>query len=256
MSWYTFPPLIILFITLIPLLILRRWITHHLQGLGLLLWGNSDMAMLLYFLALLPGIVLHELSHWLFAQLLGVKTGKIELWPSRKSRGRIRLGSVQIGKADHLRASLIGLAPFITGCLVIYLIGDQILGVSRLIAPLFESDFATFQTSLAGYAQASDFWIWLYVIFAVSNTMFPSESDRGAWWPVLAVLGGIALLGYALGLESSIPQEATNVLLDLIRYLAYAFILTVAANLVFVVVIAVLEKITEAVKGTRVQYRL
>jgi hypothetical protein len=254
MLWYRFPPLIVLIITLIPLLILRRWITRRLQGLGLLLWGDSDMAMILYFLALLPGIVLHELSHWCFARLLGVKTGKIEIWPSRKSRGRIRLGAVRIGKADHLRASLIGLAPFVTGCVVIYLVGDQILGISRLIDPLLEGDLATFQTSLSGYTQASDFWIWLYVIFAVSNTMFPSESDRGAWWPVLAVLGGIAFLGYALGLESSIPQGATNVMLDLIRYLAYAFVLTVTVNLVFMLVIAIVERITEMLKGTRVEY--
>lgn len=251
---HTYAPLITLLVTIIPLLILRRWITRHLQGLGLLLWGDSDTAMLLYFLALLPGIVLHELSHWLFARLLGVKTGRIRIWPSRKSRGRIRLGSVRIANTDHFRASLIGLAPFVTGCLVIYLIGDQILGFSRLIDLLLRGDFESFRSNVAGYSQASDFWIWLYVIFSVSNSMFPSESDRGAWWPVLAVLGGIAVLGYALGLAQNIPEDATNVLLDLIRYLAGAFILTLAVNLVFVLAIAILEKITEALKGARVGY--
>jgi hypothetical protein len=253
--WYTFPPILALFITVIPLLLLKTWITRHLQGLGILLWGDSDMAMLLYFLVLLPGIVLHELSHWSFAKVMGVKTGKMEIWPSKKARGRIRLGSVRIGRADHVRASLIGLAPFITGCLAIYLIGDQILHVSDLIDPLLKGDIPSLQNNLPGYTYASDFWIWLYIIFSISNTMFPSESDRGAWWPVVATLGGIAALGYALGVIESIPPDITQAVLDLIGYLANAFALTVMANLVFVVVIAVLEMLVGALKGSQIEYQ-
>ena len=151
--------------------------------------------MLLYFLTLLPGIVLHELSHWAFARVLGVRTGRMQIWPSRRGSGRMRLGSVRIEQTDHLRASLIGLAPFITGCIAIYLIGDQILGAGTLIDPLFRTDFTTFKTNLSTYSQASDFWIWIYVIFTISNTMFPSESDRRAWWPVVALFGGMALVG-------------------------------------------------------------
>jgi hypothetical protein len=206
-------------------------------------------------LVLLPGIILHEISHWLFAKLLGVRTGKIEIWPSQKSRGRIRLGSVRIGQTDHLRASLIGLAPFITGCLVIFLIGDQILGVSHLIDPLLKGNFDSLPNNLSGYTYASDFWLWLYVIFSISNTMFPSETDRGAWWPVLAILGGLAFLAYALGLVKDIPQDVNNVVLDLIRYLAYAFTLTVLVNLAFMIVIAILEKLVSTLKGTRIQYQ-
>lgn len=186
---------------------------------------------------------------------MGVRTGKMEIWPSKKSGGRIRLGSVRIGQTDHLRASLIGLAPFVTGCLVIFLIGDQILGVSHLIEPLLDGNFDALQSNLTGYTYASDFWIWLYVIFSVSNTMFPSETDRGAWWPVLATLGGLALLAYALGVIREIPQDVNNVVLDLIRYLAYAFTLTVLVNLIFMVIIAILEKLVSTIKGTRIQYQ-
>ncbi len=252
--WYTFSPAIAVVLMLPPLIALKHWITRHLQGLGFLLWGHSDLAMLLYFLVMLPGIVLHELSHWAFAQLLGVKTGKIEIWPSRKGRGRIRLGSVRIGRADSFRASLIGLAPFITGCLAIYLIGDYVLGVGYIIAPVLEGNFALFQRHLSSFVQASDFWIWLYVIFAISNTMFPSESDRESWGPVLVLLGAVIALGLLFGLDSRIPPGVTAVLLDLVRYLAYAFMLTVAVNLVFTLAIALLEKTVEVIGGRRVNY--
>ena len=34
--------------------------------------GDQDLALLLYFVIVLPGIVIHELSHWLAAALLGI----------------------------------------------------------------------------------------------------------------------------------------------------------------------------------------
>ena len=247
-------PLIILIATIFPILWLKRWITLHLQGLGILLWDDADIAMLLYFLTLLPGIVLHELSHWAFAQMLGVRTGRMQIWPSRKGSGRMRLGSVRIGQTDHLRASLIGLAPFITGCVAIYLIGDQILGASTLINPLIRSDFTAFKTNLATYTQAADFWIWIYVIFTISNTMFPSESDRRAWWPVVALLGGMALLGYSLGVLQNVPQTLADMWDELVTYLAYAFTLTIIVNLVSMAAIAIAEKVVGAIKGTRIAY--
>ena len=252
--WYTFPPLIILVATIFPILWLKRWITLHLQGLGILLWGDADVAMLLYFLTLLPGIVLHELSHWAFARVLGVRTGRMQLWPSRKGGGRMRLGSVRIGQTDPFRASLIGLAPFITGCLAIYLIGDQILGASTIITPLFRTDFTTFKANLSAYPQASDFWIWIYVIFTISNTMFPSESDRQAWWPVVALLGAMALLGYTFGLLEEIPAVLANAWAELVSYLAYASILTLVVNLASAAVLAITEKIVATIKGTRIAY--
>ena len=85
--------------------------------------------------------------------------------------------------------------------------------------------------------------------------MFPSETDRGAWWPVLATLGGLAFLAYALGVVKDIPPDVSNAALDLIRYLAYAFTLTVLVNLVFMLIIAILERLVGALKGTRIQYR-
>ena len=252
--WYTFPPLIILIATIFPILWLKRWITLHLQGVAILVWGDPDIAMLLYFLAMLPGIVLHELSHWAFARLLGVRTGKMQIWPTRKEGGRMRLGSVRIGKTDHLRASLIGLAPFITGCAAIYLIGDLILGAGPLIEPLLHADVVAFRSSLATYTQASDFWIWLYVIFTISNTMFPSESDRRAWWPIVALLGAMALLGYALGLLENVPAAIADAWTELVSYLAYASILTLVVNFGCAAVLALAEKIIEALKGARVAY--
>ena len=71
--------------TLVPLFFLNRWLSRHIQGVGLLVTGRPNVAIILYFLVMLPGIVAHELSHWSMAKVLGLKTGKITLGPSKAS---------------------------------------------------------------------------------------------------------------------------------------------------------------------------
>ena len=124
-------PLVWLMATLPPLFLTKRWINRHVQGLGLLLTGDSQAAAVLYFVLLLPGILVHELSHWLAATLLGVRTGGISIWPSRRG-GRVRMGSVKVGRADPLRASLVGGASLRGGDFVeIVRIAAKIKSVNR-----------------------------------------------------------------------------------------------------------------------------
>ncbi|MGQ9518013.1 MAG: hypothetical protein ACUVT1_12170, partial [Anaerolineae bacterium] len=67
-------PLLWFIVTLLPMIWLNRWISRHLQGLGLLLSGSPNAAVVFYFVVMLPGILVHELSHLLLAKLLGVRT--------------------------------------------------------------------------------------------------------------------------------------------------------------------------------------
>ena len=66
-------------LTLALLLVLSRWITSQVQIVGLRLTGNERFALTVYFLLMLPGIALHELSHAAMAKLLGLKVGKVTL---------------------------------------------------------------------------------------------------------------------------------------------------------------------------------
>src|SRR5512136_2718400 len=104
-------PLLWLIVLFAPLLSVKRWLSRHLQGVGLLFFGNHEGATALHYIVLLPGVILHELSHWLAAKLMGVRTAGISLMPQVKRGGTVRLGAVKVGKSDPLRESLIGLAP-------------------------------------------------------------------------------------------------------------------------------------------------
>lgn len=247
-------PLVWLVITLLALLWMHGWINRHVQGLGLLIAGDDEVALILYFLLFLPGIVVHELSHWLAAKLLGIRTGRISIRPTKRSRGRMRLGSVRVARTDPLRSSLIGLAPLLSGSLLIYLIGEFIFGFRGLDEVLTGGDWERFWHDLWEYFHVPDFWLWLYLIFVIANAMLPSETDRQPWRSVLIFLGLVAILFYLFGWIPQVPAEWTEAFLALIGYLAYAFGLTVAVDLVFIVIIFLSESLLAALKGVRVEY--
>jgi hypothetical protein len=263
-------PLGWLVVTLVPLFFMKRWINRHIQGLGLLLMGDSETAMLLYFVLLLPGILIHELSHWLAAKLLGVRTGKISLWPSKQHGNQMRMGSVRIARTDPFRASLIGLAPLISGSLAILVIGQLILGLGDLGVVLLNGEWEPFWASLLVHLKKPDFWLWLYFIFAISNAMLPSDTDREPWRPVLVFMGLVAIFVYLTGwvrqdfgetsassveaLSRAVPEVLATASLTGLSYLAYAFSLTVVVDAIFIIVIAVIETLVSRLTGKRVEY--
>ncbi len=247
-------PLIWLAATLAPLFFMKRWINRHLQGLGLLLLEDNEAAMLLYFVLLLPGILIHELSHWLAARLLGVRTGKITLWPSRRRGNQIRMGSVRVARTDPLRASLIGVAPLISGSLAILIIGQLILGVGDLGKVLLDGQWQQAWQNLQGHLRAPDFWIWLYLIFAISNAMLPSEADREPWRPVILFMGLVALIFYLTGWARQIPEALATASLIGLSYLAYAFSLIIVVDAIFVALIAGSEALLSRLTRRQVKY--
>ncbi len=247
-------PLLSLIVTLPPLFLMQRWINRHLQGLGLLFTGDSDSATMLYFLALLPGILVHELSHWLAAILLRVPVGKLSLWPKKKQGGQVRLGAVSVGAADPLRASLIGVAPLVVGSLVILATGQLVLGASDLGRLLLYGTWADLWAQLVAYWHVPDFLLWLYLIFATANAMLPSPSDRAAWPMMGLFLAGVSLVFVLVGGLSLVTARIKATFLAATGYLAYAFGLAAAVDAFFVALIAIVEAIVGRALGRRVEY--
>jgi hypothetical protein len=247
-------PLIWLAATLVPLFFMKRWINRHVQGLGLLLVGDNEGAMFLYFVLLLPGILIHELSHWLAARLLGVRTGKISLWPSKSRGNQMRMGSVRVARTDPFRASLIGVAPLVSGSLAILTIGQLILGLGDLGEVLLNREWEQVWESVLVHLQTPDFWLWLYLIFAISNAMLPSETDREPWRPVILFMCLAAILFYLTGWVSQMPEVVATASSTGLSYLAYAFSLTVAVDAIFITATALLEVLVSRLTGKRVEY--
>lgn len=250
MTWRS---LLELAVTLVLLLLIERWIHRHLQGAMLLLTGDREIALVLYALPLMPGILLHEISHALMAKLLGVHVGRVSIRP-KITEQRVELGFVPVERTDVVRASLIGLAPLLMGSLAILLIGYLIFGVGTMQDTFAESSREGLVTVLSRMPRAPDFWLWAYVIFTVSNTMLPSRSDRRAWTPVLLFLLLTGLLAWMAGAWPTIVERLNHSLNAAIRWLTVIYILTAAVDLPFVLLIALSERMLGNMKGMRIEY--
>lgn len=237
--------LLALVATLLPLLWVRRWITLHVQELSMRWIGDPDVALVLYFVLVLPGVVIHELSHLLMALLLRVRVRRFSLGPVRQARGgRVSLGSIEVARVDPVRGSLIGVAPLLAGSAVILLIGNRVLGISEWAAAFQSVGVEGIAAGLRTIAGVPDFWLWLYLIFAVSNAMLPSESDMQFVRPVLIFLGIALLVVLVITGFPAIPESAGQRVGRGVGYLASAFGLTLGVDLLFVLLLGLLLGVT------------
>ena len=243
-----------LIVTVLIMYPLKRWISAHVQGVAFLVTNNRQAAVWLFWVLFLPGTLLHEISHWLTAKLLGVKTGKFSLWPKPKRGGELQMGSVQVDVVDPFRYSLIGLAPLIFGSIAVLAIGQGQLALGQGGLALLSGDLSAVGQALANTLTVPDVWLWLYLLFAISNAMLPSASDRMAWRTVLLYLGLAALLAIGLGFNPTIPPTVQEFILAIITYRLAAFLITVAVDLFFIVIILISETLFGLVIGRRVRY--
>lgn len=197
-----------------PFLLLQRSLHRETQVVFLLLTRRPELAIALFSILLFPGVVLHELSHWLMARLLGVRTGRVSLLPRSMGDGRLQLGFVETAPADPLRDALVGAAPLLVGGAFVAYAGMARLGLAGLWQQVLAGGLEALPVLLPEVYNQSDFWIWFYLAFAISSTMTPSAADRRAWLPVLV---GLALLVGLSLLAGAGPWITQNLALPLIR---------------------------------------
>lgn len=237
---------------LIPLLWLVRQVHHGLQELFFLLTAHKTVAIYLFQILLLPGVILHEFSHYLTARLLGVRVRKVSLQPVVQS-DKIQMGAVVIDRADFIRGLLIGLAPLVLGSIAVVLIGQQVFDVSKVIDAARAGDSRGLIEAIRTAFGVNDAWIWLYLIFAISNAMLPSESDRESLWPVVAFITLIAIVaavaGWGADLISSLAAPAETAL----SLLLVAFGITLFVDALFFGVITLLKESISLLTGRRLE---
>ncbi len=252
-----FMPIIWVALTLVTLVLLQRWIHTHLHGLSLLVTGTPDRAVILYAVLLFPGVLLHESSHWVTAKLLGVRTGSFSLIPKRRPDGSIQLGYVEYYKGktlDPVRESLIGAAPLITGTLAILLISLRIFSVTELSTAVASGDMDTLTLALADLFSTRFFLLWLYLIFAISNAMLPSASDRKAWPAFVVAMAILAGLVYVLDLQREVTSGLAGPVVTVFGYLGIAFSVSIGVDMMVMLLLATAESVISRLKGVSVVY--
>lgn len=200
--------LVIFVILIIILSVLRSRLVYELSGASLLLFGSTKPGVVIYSLLVLPGTIIHELSHWIVAELLLVRTGPITIFPQAE-----RLGSVATVKSDPFRGFLIGIAPFITGLIILVILG-QLLSLGW-------GSYSWWQLALI-----------IYGIMVMGNSMMTSESDRRTWPFIIVFFSFIIFLifKYYPSLSLSHYPSIIKILLPLNQILG----VTAGLNLVMI----------------------
>lgn len=227
-----FVGLIIFTLNLLPLVYLQRFLHRELQIIIYLITRNKPLTIALFSLLFLPGVMLHEASHYLTAKILGVRTGRFTVIPQAVKDGGLVLGSVEVEKTDILRDSLIGLAPIVAGTLFIAYAAVAQLRLDALWHVLANGQLNLFFMGLGLLPNVPDFYLWFYLTFAVSSTMLPSESDRHAWLPLGLWFGTLLAVAIIAGAGSWMLQHIAPYLDSLFRSVSLLFALS---NIVHIV---------------------
>ena len=248
-NWSTFLYLVLL---LVPLLYLQRFLQREIQAVFLLITRQPEISMALFSLLFLPGVLLHELSHFLMAKLLDVPTGRFSIIPRKLDGGRIQLGYVETVSTDFVRDALIGVAPLVTGVIFVAVAGVTRLGINALWEGLLQGQLSSLNPILASMVARPDFWLWFYLVFTISSTMLPSASDRRAWLPLILVilflLGVVLVVGVGPWLLSTIGPTIKSALNATMMVLG----ITVLIHLVLFPPIFFLRKLLSRLLGLQV----
>ncbi len=250
-------PIIWAALSLICLIFMQRWIHAHLHGVSLLLVGRPEWAVVVYAVVLFPGVLLHEVSHWLAATVLGVRTGGMSLLPRRQPDGSLQLGYVEYYKGPGvgpIRESLIGAAPLVAGTVAILLIGRHVFSVTNLAEAIRAGDVAILADAMEQILATPNVFVWLYLLFAISNAMLPSRSDRHAWPAFLLIMGVITVVFAYVTRDTAVLGALARPVATLFGYLATAFSIAIAVDIVFIGVIALVEWVLGRLKGATVVY--
>jgi hypothetical protein len=184
---------------LVPLVFLQRLLHREIQAVFLILSRDARLTIVAFQVIFLPGVFLHELSHFLTAKLLRVRTGGFSVIPRALPNGRLQLGYVETAKSDIVRDSLIGAAPLILGTLFVAYVAVYRLDMRVLWDTFRNGQFDLFWLGIRLLPTAQDFFLWFYLAFTVSSTMMPSESDRHAWLELVVSVGILFAMALLIG---------------------------------------------------------
>lgn len=186
-----------------------------------LLTSSPNLAFRLLSLIFLPGTVVHEAAHLLGAIILNVPTGKISVFPEIDEA---RLGHLKIAKVDTIRRTLIGISPLFFGltCLAFIFIFYFKIDLIAHGSPLFN----LLPKSLGSF-------LVFYLIFTISNMMFPSLTDlKPALFPGFILLLVLITLSFYRPVFA-LPVTLTKTLSSLLLGFTNTFFLTALINILF-----------------------
>ncbi len=237
---------------LVPLIYLQRLLHREIQAVFLILTRNPQLTMGIFQFIFLPGVFLHEASHFLMAKILRVPTGRFSILPEPLTDGRLRLGYVETAKSDVVRDSLIGAAPLIIGTIFVAYVSIYQLEMRVLWDVLKNGQLSLFWMGIRALPNGQDFYLWFYLTFAVSSTMMPSDSDRHAWLELLISVGILFSIALLIGAGPWMLNNVAPLISNFLSSVAVIFGLSSAVHILLVLPTALIHRLLTRLTGVDV----
>ena len=134
------------------------------------------------------------------------------------------------------------------------LISLRVFNVSAFFEAWRAGSLELLVEALRGLWRTNDIFVWAYLFFAISNAMMPSASDRRAWPAFGLILIGLLVVFYFIDFRGVILDSLSDWATVMFANLSLAFSLTIVADLIFIVFIALAERIVSSIRGQSVDY--
>ena len=216
--------------------------------MGWLVAQEQHLATVIYCIVLLPGIFIHEASHWVMAGILNVHTQRITAWPKADTEGRVDLSFIRIKEARNpISTILIGAAPFVVGFVLILWISANPLHLPDFIRAVNTGNVQVIALALQNLIGQPDFVLWFYLMFAISNTLWPEAEDRRGWLLIGGVIVGGTVLLAVIGFQNAVGRWFSGPIPQALNSLTTVFLIMLAIDAVVALVLFFLERSTERV---------
>lgn len=235
---------------------MERWLQQHLFKVGWLVTRDFRLTTVLYYVFFLPGVLLHEFTLWLVAGIFNVRADRQIQFPQPQETPELRMNFVRVySRAPRWKLNLIQLSPPVAGVIVIEILANTVLNIDPALQVMRTGTVNDVSAGFQILTSRPNFWLWVYVIFTIGNTLTPRLSaplDR-------RVVGGLAVgLVALLLLSGSGDPSAVNVVSAVtvaIGTVAASFGFVVAIDAVAIFVLAVIENTIERVTGNSATIR-
>jgi hypothetical protein len=244
-------PLLLFLALLYPLAGMRRWLQQHVFKVGWLLTKNIQTTTILFYTLFLPGVILQQFILWMTAGILNVRAERAIEWPKAQEIAELRLNFVKLGRnANGLRLAVINLMPFVIGSAIIYFVANNVLNVDKAWETFSSIGLSGFTTAVGEILSAGDVFLWIYLLFAIGNTIMPRWADLKGARILLYPLAAVVLVLLVLGVADDVVNNGILVPLgDILGLLSWIFAVIIGVNIVMTGVLGAIESVFEHITG-------
>jgi hypothetical protein len=138
----------------------------------------------------------------------------------------------------------------LVGLTAVAFIANNRMDFQGFIATLGNGFFDELTAAFSRLTSTPDFWIWIYLVFTISNTMWPDVSKLRGWRVILGIVAAIAAVLIIIGAGNRIIVDAlSGPVTNALNALSGTLAVIIAIDLFVVAVLGTIEALIERITG-------